>query len=165
MLRYEIGWHSFPFYFCHTNAGKPLWLMNNAEVSTEMERSSGWHPWYLPETLKLASHKGQWRGALMFSLICAWINGWVNNREAGDLKHHRTHYDVIVMTRCVITAMGIPNYSRTNIDIFVRKRIIFAGKRIRVLSQENLMKHFERFHYNIYQYIRHLSKSKWKYLC
>ena len=26
--------------------------------------------------------KGQWRGALIFSLICAWINGWVNNREA-----------------------------------------------------------------------------------
>ena len=24
---------------------------------------------------------GQWHGALMFSLICAWINGWVNNRE------------------------------------------------------------------------------------
>ena len=34
-------------------------------------------------------HKGQWRGALMFSLICAWINGWVNNREAGDLTLHR----------------------------------------------------------------------------
>ena len=44
-----------------------------------------------------SSHKGQWRGALMFSLICAWINGWVNNREAGDLRRHRTHYDVIVM--------------------------------------------------------------------
>ena len=29
-------------------------------------------------------HKGQWHGAYMFSLICAWINGWVNNREAGD---------------------------------------------------------------------------------
>ena len=29
-------------------------------------------------------HKGQWRGALMFSLICIWINDWVNNREAGD---------------------------------------------------------------------------------
>ena len=29
-------------------------------------------------------HKGQWRGALMLSLICAWMNGWVNNREAGD---------------------------------------------------------------------------------
>ena len=42
-------------------------------------------------------HKGQWRGALMFSLICVWINGWVNNREAGDLRRHRGHYDVIVM--------------------------------------------------------------------
>ena len=42
-------------------------------------------------------HKGQWRGALMFSLICAWINGWVNNREAGDLRRHRAHYGVTVM--------------------------------------------------------------------
>ena len=45
-----------------------------------------------------STHKGQWRGALMFSLIWAWINGWVNNREAGDLRRHRAHYDVIVMT-------------------------------------------------------------------
>ena len=43
-------------------------------------------------------HKGQWHGALIFSLICAWINDWVNNREAGDLRRHRGHYDVIVMT-------------------------------------------------------------------
>ena len=42
-------------------------------------------------------HKGQWRGALMFSLICARIHDWVNNREAGDLRRHRGHYDVIVM--------------------------------------------------------------------
>ena len=46
-------------------------------------------------------HKGQWRGALMFSVICAWINGWVNNREAGDLRRHRTHYDDIVMVTTV----------------------------------------------------------------
>ena len=38
-------------------------------------------------------HKGKWRGALMFSLICARVN----NREAGDLRRHRVHYDVIVM--------------------------------------------------------------------
>ena len=44
-----------------------------------------------------SSHKGQWRGALMFSLICVWINGWVNNREAGDLRHCCAHYGVIVM--------------------------------------------------------------------
>ena len=42
-------------------------------------------------------HKGQWRGALMFSLICVWMNGWVNNGEAGDLRRHRGHYDVNIM--------------------------------------------------------------------
>ena len=31
-------------------------------------------------------HKGQWRGALIFSMICTWINGWVNDREAGRFK-------------------------------------------------------------------------------
>ena len=31
------------------------------------------------------------------SLVCAWINGWVNNHEAGDLKRHRAHYDVTVI--------------------------------------------------------------------
>ena len=41
-------------------------------------------------------HKGQWRGALMFSLICAWINGWANNGDAGDLRRDRAHYDVTV---------------------------------------------------------------------
>ena len=38
--------------------------------------------------------KGHWHGALMFSLICVWINGWVNNREAGDWRRYRAHYDV-----------------------------------------------------------------------
>ena len=42
-------------------------------------------------------HKGQWRGTLMFSLICARVNCWVKYREAGDLRRHRAHYDVIVM--------------------------------------------------------------------
>ena len=42
-------------------------------------------------------YKGQWRGALMFSLICAWTNRWVNNREAGDLRRNQAHYDVSVI--------------------------------------------------------------------
>ena len=42
-------------------------------------------------------HTGQWRIALMFSLICASINGWVNIREVGDLRRHCAHYDVTVM--------------------------------------------------------------------
>ena len=42
-------------------------------------------------------HKGQWRAALMFTLICVWINGCVNNREAGDLRRYYAHYGVTVM--------------------------------------------------------------------
>ena len=48
------------------------------------------HRW-IPHT------KGQWREALIFSLICAWINSWVNNGEASDLRRHGAYYDVIVM--------------------------------------------------------------------
>ena len=55
-------------------------------------------PRYWPVVWPVNSlHKGQGRGALMFSLICASINGWVHNREAGDLRRHRAHYDVTVM--------------------------------------------------------------------
>ena len=51
-------------------------------------------------------HKGQWRGALMFSLICVWTNGWVNNRDAGDLKRHRANCDVTVIIAAVIRGGG-----------------------------------------------------------
>ena len=42
-------------------------------------------------------YKGQRPGDLMFSLICAWINGWVNNVEADDLRCHHAHYDITAM--------------------------------------------------------------------
>ena len=60
-----------------------------------------------------SSHKGQWRGALMFSFISAWINGWENNRGAVDLGRHRANYDVIVMSifRCIYT--DVNNYGTT----------------------------------------------------
>ena len=44
-------------------------------------------------------YKGQWRGAFMFCLISTRMNGWVNNRESGNLRLHHAHYDVTVMTR------------------------------------------------------------------
>ena len=53
-------------------------------------------------------HKGQWRGALMFSVICAWTNGWANTRYTGDLRRHRAHYDVTAMVSMPITR-PIPN--------------------------------------------------------
>ena len=56
-------------------------------------------------------HKGQWREALMFFLICTQINGWVNNRKTGDFRRHGAHYDVTVMikrhTKCVVLKAAI----------------------------------------------------------
>ena len=65
-------------------------------------------------------HKGQWRGALMFSFICAWINDWVNNREAGDLRRHRAqlwrHCNACIgerftrfhQERCLLESLTLP---------------------------------------------------------
>ena len=50
-------------------------------------------------------HKGQWREALMFFLIC----GWANIHEDGDMRRHRTHYDVIVMSTLQKSASDATN--------------------------------------------------------
>ena len=47
--------------------------------------------WWIPLT------KASGVELLVFSLICAWTNGWVNNRYAGDLRRHRAHWCVTVM--------------------------------------------------------------------
>ena len=36
----------------------------------------------------ISPHKGQWRVAVMFPLICAWTNTWANNGDAGDLRRN-----------------------------------------------------------------------------
>ena len=51
----------------------------------------GIHRWLV------VTHKGQWRGDLMFYFMCALIKGWAKNRDADDLRRHRAHYDVAVM--------------------------------------------------------------------
>ena len=55
-------------------------------------------------------HKGQWRGVLMISLIGAWINDRVNNREAGDLRRHRAYDNIIVMVRKHIDDCKCPSF-------------------------------------------------------
>ena len=74
-------------------------------------------------------HKGQWRGALMFSLICTWINDWVSNREAGDLRRHHDHYDVIVMSNYRLLTFWFNSLSRT-----LSKRVLSLA-----LCEENPM--------------------------
>ena len=59
----------------------------------------------IPRSPVNSPHKGQWHGAST-SLICAWMNDWANNREAGDLRRHRANYDVIVMKSNHILTMN-----------------------------------------------------------
>ena len=56
-------------------------------------------------------HKGQWCGALLFFFICAWMNGCVNNREAGDLRRHHSHCDVTVTQKYYLDFSNIVNKS------------------------------------------------------
>ena len=42
-------------------------------------------------------HNGQWRGALILSVICAWTNGWSKTQDARNLRHNHAHYDVTVI--------------------------------------------------------------------
>ena len=55
-------------------------------------------------------NKGQWRGALIFSLVCVWTNSWANNRGACDFRRHRAHYDVTVMLRRIQCILVTPIY-------------------------------------------------------
>ena len=75
----QISWSN------HHHNSSPWWR-HQMEIFSGIHRSTVNTP-----------HRGQWREALMYSLICVWINVWVNNRDAGDLRRYRAHYDVTVM--------------------------------------------------------------------
>ena len=55
-------------------------------------------------------HKGQWREALMLSLIFACTNGWTSSRDASDLRRNRAHYGVIVMINHGLLRNILPIY-------------------------------------------------------
>ena len=68
--------------------------------------------------------------ALMLSLICAWINSWINNRKAGDVKRHRAYYDVSVMKSNDITATSFDKLAV--ISLAAIKWYISAWKQIKL---------------------------------
>ena len=86
------------------NVGIPLWGNPSATGGFHDDVIEWKHvPRYWPFVRGIhrspvnSPHKGKWRGALIFSFICARINDWVNNCEAGDLKRHRAYYDALVL--------------------------------------------------------------------
>ena len=122
---YQSGFVQITFFFCLTQE-IILRLIDQETITSvrdvgELNRAKVWNKWdthddvikwkHFPRYWHFvrgihrppvnSPHKGQWRGALMFSLICAWMSGWENNREAGYLRRNRAYYDVTVMHRSV----------------------------------------------------------------
>ena len=97
----HIWTHSSPIFF--SSASQYVQMFFSRKVSLEVfiltSLSGNIFRVTGPLWWEFTGHKGQWRRALMFSVICAWSNGWANNRDAGDLRGHRAHYDVNVMSR------------------------------------------------------------------
>ena len=105
-----IKWEHFPHYWPF------VWGMHRSPVNSP--------------------HKGQWRGALIFSLICAWINGWLNNRKAGNLRCHRAHYDVTVI---ILRVKGQQTPTGIMLYMFMK---IYDTRRMKSLSTRLVVQRF-----------------------
>ena len=89
----SIGWHEHQVRVTNSwlsidvDNGFPMWVHDDVIKWKHFPRN-----WPFVRGIHRSPvnspHKGQWRGALMFSLICTRINGWVNNGEAGDLRRY-----------------------------------------------------------------------------
>ena len=92
----------------------------------------------------------QWRAALMFSLIYVWINGWVNNREAGVLRRYRGHYDVSVMELQSSERTGSRSWFMTPWHGSSRRQVINSHV---VDSVINMSLSFTRKYFNILNFL------------
>ena len=104
----EIWNRNFKAYinYCIDNVQSTTWpdrgTRYNHDDVTKWKRFVHYWP-YVREIYRRPTdspHKGQWRRALMFSLICAWTNSWANNRGASDLRRLCAHHDVTIMRVC-----------------------------------------------------------------
>ena len=91
----KCSWSNIWNTWCVADTGKSAFTMitsSNGNISRVTGPLCGNSP-----VIGEFPHKGQWHGALVFSLIWAWTISWANNGDAGELWGHRAHYDVIVM--------------------------------------------------------------------
>ena len=90
------------FFYSYGSVWKIYFVFNHAMMTS----SDGNFPRYWPFERGIhhwpvnSPHKGQWCGALVFSLVCDCTNVWVNNRDAGGLRRHYAYCEVIVKVRC-----------------------------------------------------------------
>ena len=96
------GWMSSPFFVSFVlNVVDGIWMQGARPSELILIKSL----WNILAAIQDNSHVltfSEFTGHRSHAKIwcCPWsaplINGWVNNREAGDLRRHHAHYDVIV---------------------------------------------------------------------
>ena len=119
LLRYSAHWNKkiAPFYRQYSRHDFVkcihiviyIWLLYVTEISTD-DTSALAHddvikckhfprhwPFCAGNSTVTAEFPSQRPVTRVFSLICAWTNGWVNNRDSGNLMRHRAYNNVIVM--------------------------------------------------------------------
>ena len=74
-------------------------------------------------------HKGQCRGALVFSLICAWTNDWAHDWDAGDLRRHGAHYDHNMFNGSDVCPKVYNWAYHWNVALYLRYRRVFNRQR------------------------------------
>ena len=110
---YDTDDNIYIYSGCNYSSCNPWWRHQMETLSALLALAWGIH-----RSPVNSPHKGQWRGPLKFPLTYAWVNDWVNNRQAGDLRCHRAHHDVTVMLKSHLAnrKLGHGRVNITNIN-------------------------------------------------
>ena len=89
-----------------------------------------------------------------------WINGWVNNGEAGDLRRHRAHYDITVMGD-VLWHLPESNFAGNALNIYSCYQFEIGSTSPYVVTVQQWVKYLlsrkgAASHFIMIQYIRQL---------
>ena len=114
---------------CHVVSDSLKWKKHDDVIKWNIFRITGHlcreftgHRW-IPSTK--ASDVELW-----YFFICVWINSWVSNREADDLRRYRAHYDVIVMG----SDLDSP---KASINTLMAKKCIYVSVDKTIISSDN----------------------------
>ena len=117
----DLNYHSFNVTRTQTYDSDLMMTSSYGNIFRVTGPLCGWFTGYRWIPLIKASDAELW------FFVCSWkkINDWINNGEAGDLRRHRTNYDVIVMLKIYLwDGFQTPLPSNRWPDIFVMKWMV-----------------------------------------
>ena len=94
-FKYFIGGQWRFFFVLHSLDGRPAstWWRHEMEAFSALLTLCTWNSLITGESPSFKVSDAE----LWFFFICPWINSWVNNHKAGELRRHRVRFDVSVM--------------------------------------------------------------------